>query len=361
MKPLFDFGMSQEDAFSEQASLNLQSNDRLLCIASAGEIPLNLASMNKDLHADAVDISMEQLILCRLKLVTALVIGAPENAAFLGYMKMDQEQRLKIFEKLLPLLESADQLFWKQNIYAIKKGVINYGRFEMFLQKLRVFAQLIIGRRNLNNLINCSTIRQQEEIFEKKIAKRKALRILFTICFHPKIYTNRGLKKQGLIHASGRSGEIFYNKFRLLCTGSRASENYFLQYFLLGACKTGAIPEYLKNENREILRKNSSCLSFSQLSIQDALVSSPGSCYNKIHLSNIGDWMSVEDFRDLLNTIHEKVPKNGKISYRYLQKNHFENPLYANFWINESMSTDLERKDRFPFYSLLPVSFYEQF
>src|SRR4030095_15339795 len=118
MKPLFDFGMSQEDAFSEQASLDLQSKDRLLCIASAGEIPLNLASMNKDLQADAVDVSKEQLILCRLKLMTALMISAPENAAFLGYMKMNEEQRLQIFERLFPFLETADQLFWKQNIHA---------------------------------------------------------------------------------------------------------------------------------------------------------------------------------------------------------------------------------------------------
>ena len=357
MKPLFDFGVSQEDAFSEQESLDLQSKDTLLCIASAGEIPLNLASMNKDLHANAVDVSREQLILCRLKLMTALTIGAPENAGFLGYMKMDQERRLEIFEKLCPLLENADQLFWKQNIKAIKKGVINCGRFEMFLQKLRIFAQLIIGRKNLDSLINCSAIRQQVEIFDRKIAKRKALKVLFKVCFHPKIYRNRGLKKQGLIHASGRSGEIFYNKFRTLCTGSIASENYFLQYFLLGACKANAIPEYLKKENREILKSNLSCLSFSQLSIEEALVVSPFYRYNKIHLSNVGDWMSVESFESLLNIIQKKVPKNGKLSYRYLQKNHFQDRLYEDFRINDLLSAELERKDRFPFYSVLPVSF----
>jgi S-adenosylmethionine:diacylglycerol 3-amino-3-carboxypropyl transferase len=94
MKPLFDFGISQEDAASEETMLNLEQGDQLLCIASGGEVPLNLLCSGKSIKIDAIDISESQLALCRLKLLAALHIEAPANAAFLGYSQMERRSEV---------------------------------------------------------------------------------------------------------------------------------------------------------------------------------------------------------------------------------------------------------------------------
>src|SRR5437588_7063013 len=105
MKPLFDFGISQEDAFSEQRILEVRTGDKILCIASGGEIPLNLLCMNQDILVEAIDISEYQLALCRLKLLSALYIDPSLNTGFLGYSAMAKKIRREIFDSIImPLL-----------------------------------------------------------------------------------------------------------------------------------------------------------------------------------------------------------------------------------------------------------------
>ena len=84
MKAAYDFGLSQEDYQTEQAVLDLQPGDRLLCIASGGEVPLNLLCSHRDVDITAVDISAAQIHLCRLKLLAALRFSFPLNCFFLG-------------------------------------------------------------------------------------------------------------------------------------------------------------------------------------------------------------------------------------------------------------------------------------
>jgi S-adenosylmethionine:diacylglycerol 3-amino-3-carboxypropyl transferase len=57
-KYIYDFGVSQDDPQSELKTLELTQGDRVLCIASAGEVPLELlANSDQSITIDAVDIA----------------------------------------------------------------------------------------------------------------------------------------------------------------------------------------------------------------------------------------------------------------------------------------------------------------
>lgn len=61
---LYDFGLSQDDPLSELRVLHLREGDRVLCIASAGEVPLELLVASPDsVKIDAMDIAENQLFL----------------------------------------------------------------------------------------------------------------------------------------------------------------------------------------------------------------------------------------------------------------------------------------------------------
>jgi len=45
MKYLYNFGITQDDVQTERKALDIKDGDHLICIASAGEVPLNLAFM----------------------------------------------------------------------------------------------------------------------------------------------------------------------------------------------------------------------------------------------------------------------------------------------------------------------------
>lgn len=358
MAILFDFGISQEDALSEQLILDVKPNDRILSVASGGEVPLSLLSLNENIRICAVDISENQIKLCRLKLISALYLDFPLNGQFLGYAHLAGKIRNQFYGKYIrPHLPESDTIFWDQNLLQIENGVVNAGRFEQYISKMRFIITPFIGKENLLHLINSKNLNEQKMVFNQKIATRKSLQALFRIAFHPAIYKNRGLQEQALIHAGKSTGERFYSKFEDFCTSGLAAENYFLQYFLTGSClNPKAFPSYLQAENKERLLNNSDKLELKTVSFQDALNEKDTGYFNKIHLSNLGDWMNEEDFAQLWKLLNTKCNPETPICYRYLQKNHLQRAGNLDFCINEELSALARQKDRFPFYEILSIT-----
>jgi S-adenosylmethionine-diacylglycerol 3-amino-3-carboxypropyl transferase len=356
MRPLYDFGISQEDPLTELKVLDIGEDDHVLCIASAGEVPLSILCLRPGVKITAVDISETQLILCRLKMQVALQLPFPLNGQFLGYSQLKSATRRSLyFEKIHPELDKNDQAFWLQNMAAIEKGVVHCGRFEGYINHLRKIASLLIGRKNIRELLLCNGIEEQQAFFDKYIASRKAIKYLFRIAFHPSIYKNRGISSKGLMHAKANTGEIFFNKFRNFCTATPAKVNYFLQYTLSGACTTEeAFPAYLHKNNRCVLSTNKDQLLFKLSSLQEELAVNPPATFSKIHLSNIGDWMSKEDFNSLVDTISNSCNNQTILCYRFLQKNHLDT---NNLWSGRYsiVVVNGEQTDRFPFYSILSI------
>jgi S-adenosylmethionine:diacylglycerol 3-amino-3-carboxypropyl transferase len=357
MKFLFDFGLSQEDPLTEQFVLDISPSDSILSLASGGEVPLSLLSLNENIRVVAVDISESQIKLCRLKLTAALKLDFPENGQFLGYAQMDAKTRITIYrEKIRPFLTPGDLIFWDEHIQYILDGIINAGRFEQYIRKMRFIARIFIGGKNLKKLISCRSLDEQAAVFDQNIATRKSLRLLFKVAFHPAIYKKRGLQEQALIHAGKTTGERFYSRFRDFCTGNPAGENYFLQFFLTGTCQNEAsFPHYLQPENKTRLIRNLANLELKTVSFQNALSENPRGHFNKIHLSNLGDWITKEQFAELISLLQNNCLPGTKICYRYLQKNHFRDVVSELFSIDQELSEIAIKKDRFPFYGIVPV------
>jgi S-adenosylmethionine-diacylglycerol 3-amino-3-carboxypropyl transferase len=350
---LFDFGVSQEDPLTERRVLDLKAGDRVLSVASGGEVPLSLISLTDNLHITAVDISQAQINLCRIKLAAALCLGFPENGQFLGFDFMKPQQRIEIYRDVIcQQLTEEETLFWNENLSIVGQGVISAGRFEQYIAKMRFFSNLFIGKRNLQWLIDCPNLEDQKEIFKKYIASRKSLQMLFRVAFHPAVYKNRGLQEKALRHADKSTGERFYRKFESFCTANLASQNYFLQYFLTGRCQTpGAFPHYLQPQNRHRLKNFSDQLQFETISFEKKIREEESGVFNKIHLSNLGDWMSEKEFSDLKDLLLEKCLPGTILCSRYLQKNQFD-AGFAPFIFDEKCSEMAQNTDRFPFYTI---------
>jgi len=361
MRHLYDFGISQEDPLTEFRLLDIQHGDHVLCIASAGEMPLLFSVMQPGISITAVDLAEPQLRLSRIKMQAAIRLPCPQNGEFLGYARMDKKRRIEIYaDTVKQELSQADRDFWDQHVTAIENGVVNAGRFELYIKKLRWIAAAAIGKRNIERLIGCTGIAEQELVFDKHIAGRKSLQYLFRIAFHPAVYKKRGLDAQALQHAGAKTGELFFSKFKSFCTATPARSNYFLHYFLAGGCMTSeALPEYLQEKARLVLADSQSGITWKRTSLQDELnIQKPGT-YNKIHLSNIGDWMSDKEFDDFLGVIGRQCNGKEKMVYRFLQKNHLANRDIADGRF-KAIPVNVEKTDRFPFYSIYSIGGYGQ-
>jgi len=353
-KFLFDFGLSQEDPLTEQLTLEIQPGDRILSLASGGEVPITLAALNDNIRVTAVDISESQIRLCRLKLCAALHIRFPLNGQFLGYGRLSGGNRAALYHaEIRPFLSQEDADYWDGKQSYIRRGIVGAGRFERYLRKLKGVGGMVIGRKNLYALIMAGSLEAQSGVFDKRIATRRILHVLFKVAFHPAIYRKRGLQDQALIHAGKSTGERFYGKFRDFCTSTPASENYFMHYFLIGGCVTeDAYPAYLQPANLERLKRNLDHLDFRVISFQEALQEQPAGYYNKIHLSNLGDWLTESEFESLTAIFREKLTPGTRICYRHLQKNHLKEEGTDLYKTERNLSDRAMRLDRFPFYSV---------
>ena len=356
MDSLFNYGISQEDALTECKALQLIAGDSLLCIASAGEIPLNIAAI-ADVKIVAADILINQIRLCRIKQLAAINCESITAASFLGYMKMHANERERIFNNdIMPGLSEEDREFWKQNIDVVKIGVINSARFEKYIQKVADAGKFLVGKQNLYRLFECDSIEEQKNIFDSKI-NGMLLRGIFRIAFHPWVYKNRGIDPAGLTHSGARNiGEFFFNRFRNFCCNTISRKNYYLQYtFFNGILFPEALPEFLQPSSHVRLLRNIGNIEYSVSSIEKVLETSEPGKFNKVHISNIGDWQSVEKMNELFRLIHDRTFPGARAVMRYIHLNHHVPPTLPDLEADYTLGRTLELYDRYPFYSVVPI------
>ncbi len=358
MASLYNFGLSQEDPVTEIKGLNLMGGDSLLCIAGAGEVPLSLAAL-KNVSVVAVDVSLNQLRLCRIKHQAALCLEPPDAAGFLGYTGIPAVRREMMFKHLIQSgLNPADQDFWQKNMLTVLYGVIHAGKFEQFIGKASLPARMVIGKKNFYRLFACQSTAEQEDVFDRYFA-RILLKTVFKTVFHPRIYKNRGIDSTGLQHhQEGNIGDFFFNRFRSFCCSTPARDNFLLQYvFFRQSLFPGAVPEYLKPENRDRFLQNHHRISFISSTMEDFLSQAQPGQFNKILLSNIGDWMSKEAMAGLFNQIQEKTQPGSRVVLRYIYLDHPVPASAPYLKADHQLGAELIKTDRFPFSSIVPITF----
>ena len=353
---LYNYGLCQEDALTEIQALDLKAGDSLLCIASAGEIPLNIAALN-DVKIIAVDVSAGQLKLCRLKQTAALIFDPVTAASFLGYMNMQADKRENFFRNdILQHLSEDDGKFWIKNLEAVRGGAINSGRFEKYMLKVTGIGRHIVGQKNLYSLFDCDSVEEQKEVFDKRI-NGVIVNGIFRLAFHPWIYRNRGIDPAGLVHSGARNiGEFFFNRFRGFCCNTISRKNYFLQYtFFNKILFKEALPEFLQPEANAYHEKSCSNIEYAESSIEKVLKNSDPGRFNKIHISNIGDWMPKESMTALFRLLRDKTLPGARIIMRYIHLNHRLPDSVPELTADYSLGNGLVINDRYPFYSIVPI------
>lgn len=357
-KYLYDFGVSQDDPQSELRALQLIPGDRVLCIASAGEVPLELlVNSDPSIVVDAVDIAPSQLMLSNLKLRAALTLETDEVARFLGYLPSDKQSRENWFQQIKGELPEQEVHFWQNNAEIFEDGPIHLGRYETYIALFAPLGRMLLGgKHKIRKMFECKTIQEQKTYFDTELRSR-LLKNLFKVMFDRRLYKNKGVSEQGLMHMGKQNlGITFYNKFRDFCTRTPVRENWILQFVLFNqVLHEDALPSYLLANGRKRLRDEYDRLNFIKQSYTEILQNTEAGTYNKFALSNVSDWLSDGEFAELMDLIINKSGTNARGLIRYIHSPGYitEEQLDAIELKNE-WGTELLEQDRFPFYNLIP-------
>lgn len=355
---LYDFGVSQDDPQSELKALDLSPDDCVLCIASAGEVPLELlVNSDPSISIDAVDIAPSQLMLSNLKLQAALSLETNEAASFLGYLPSDERSRKSWYQQIKANLPEQEIQFWQDNPKIFEKGPIHLGRYETYIALFAPLGRILLGGKDkIRRLFECKNIEEQQTYFDTQL-RSGLLKNLFKVMFHRRLYKGQGVAEQGLIHMGKQNiGRTFYNKFRDFCTNTPVRDNWMLQFVLFGQVLfKEALPSYLLSDGRKRLSDESNRLNFIEQSYTEILQHAKAGTYNKFALSNVSDWLSAEDFAELIALIANKSGSGARGLIRYIHSpGYIPDDLQDVVQLNAEWGKQLLEQDRFPFYKLIP-------
>ncbi len=322
------FNSSWEDPAIDRKLLGLNSESDILTITSAGDNILDYL-LDSPRSISSVDLNPAQNALAELKIATFKNSKYDTLFNLFGYGKYsDIEMLLRKLE--LQLSPTAYQ-FWKKkrHYFTSKLPFYHYGTSGLiargFYYHLKFNKKL---RNKVNEMVNCSTLDEQyqlhlelEKILFDNIIAKLLLKNKFTLSF------------LGIPDAQAKLVEVhndYHNMYDFIVGSLRTvfkefplSQNYFWSLYINGQYSKETCPNYLKEENFELLKQNVDNVTLVTDTFFNQLKNSPDNSYSHIILLDHFDWFWEDKDTQLLvwNEIKRVAKPNAKVLFRSAASN----------------------------------------
>jgi S-adenosylmethionine-diacylglycerol 3-amino-3-carboxypropyl transferase len=345
------FGMSWEDPASDRRALTIQPGETLLTVTSGACNTLTLLLEDPG-KIYAVDINPSQSYLLELKRAAVRRLEYDELRAFLGLAPSDQ--RLEIFERLRGDLSEAALRYWTSEAGAVRKGVINAGKYESFIRLFSRFVGVIQGKKRIDGLFRCETLEQQQDYFDKTW-NTVQWRLLFKVLANRRVLAKRGLTADYFKFDDGSSSfpESFLQRARRAMCEIPVESNYFLAQYLLARYRSeDAVPAYLLRENLPVVRERLDRIELVTSPAREWLGRQPDASIDCFSLSNICELMSPDETGRFFVEVARSARPGARICFRNLiVPRGVPESLQSEIELQEELSLDLIARDRSFVYS----------
>jgi S-adenosylmethionine-diacylglycerol 3-amino-3-carboxypropyl transferase len=338
-----------EDADILLSALNIQSSDVCLSIASAGDNTLAMLSQSPA-RVIAVDINPAQIACLELRVAAYRELTHPELLVLIGSSPGDGAYRISLYHRCRSQLSVVTRQFWDEHTTTITQGIGTAGKFERYLSLFRLILPLI---HNQDIISKATTNKTQIErhIFYQTHWNNRRWQFIFKIFFSQFILGRFGRDPSFFDYAQKNVAEHLLQRTAYAMTKINPYNNPYLQWIATGKHLT-ALPYALRPENFEIIRANLDRLEWHCTSIEDLLSNLDCDFINKYNLSNIFEYMSYQNYENLLKKLVRVGKTSARLAYWNLlakrsRPENMKNLLYSH---NEE-ATELYQQDKAFFYS----------
>jgi S-adenosylmethionine-diacylglycerol 3-amino-3-carboxypropyl transferase len=369
----FVYNQIWEDPRVDLQALQLDAKSRVLTISSGGCNALNYLIENPE-SITAVDLNRHHIFLLNLKIAALKSLPEYEDFfAFFGYGKSNET--IENYQNLIALnLDKDTREFWESNSFIgkiahgkrinffRKGGLYEHSRNGYFLRFFHKFSR-ILGCKP-EEMLKAKTPDEQAELYEKYIAPFFDSVLIKTIGKMPVTMFGLGIPPQQYdelkkdLADGGSIIDIYKERAKRMAVEYPIYENYFAWQAFARKYDTEnrqAVPEYLKEENYQGLKKNAGKIRTKIGSITEEIKNQPADAFNRFVFLDAQDWMNAEMMTDLWSAIAEKGEKGSRIIFRTagaaspIEKNLPED-LRAKFVYEEDFSKTLFKQDRASIY-----------
>jgi S-adenosylmethionine-diacylglycerol 3-amino-3-carboxypropyl transferase len=304
-----------EDPSIDRTAFNMKKDDVLFSITSGGCNVLTFLLDNPK-KIIALDISPYQNHLLELKITCFKGFDYKNLLKFIGITPTDDRE--KMYDEIRGLLTGDARNYWDQNLEKINKGIMHCGRYEKYMRLLGRLLNILIGKKVIKQLFLTHKIEDRIDLYDQKwnnfrwkiftkiMLSRKIMSLLFDKAFF------------AYLEDSFSFGDHFALKTEQAFKKLPVRESYFLTYILFGNYSIFALPDYLRPENFDTIRKRVSRIEIITDSCQNYFSSIKDNSISRFNYSNIFEWMSEIDFENLLKETIRVAKDGGIMTYRNL-------------------------------------------
>ena len=346
------YNICWEDPRIDRELLNISSNDHMLMITSAGCNALNYL-LDQPRKITCVDVNPKQSALLELKIA---VLKSTDWDTFYQLFSNGYHRNFKVlyFDLLREYLSVEAREIWDQDyrIFLSGNGLEKAGTSGFFADIMHRYLSLKPNLyQKIMSLAEADTLEEQRSIFteidkqlwtpfSKWLMNQNSIHALLGVPVMQKNMIKREYK--------GDVSEFIRECFHHIFHNLPVQDNYFWRYYITGSFSENCAPEYLKQENFELLKKAVDAINIKTTTISQVL---KADCdFSVCVLLDHQDWMydyaksELEEEWELLL----RLPENTRYLLRSAGKNRSFLPkkaLNELSWKDEPTST-LHKKDR---------------
>lgn len=329
----FVYNQIWEDPRVDLAALELDRSSRVLTISSGGCNALNYLLAGPE-SVTAVDLNRCHIHLLDLKIAAVRSLPKYEDLFDRFGRGRSRKAGSDYLRYIAPNLNRDAKEFWESNTFLgsilfgdrisffSSGGLYAHSRngyFLRFFQRVAAFSGL-----NPAEILEAGSPAEQKAIYEKEIAPFFDTLLVRGVGRLPVTMFGLGIPPQQFEELSsdlngGSVINIFRERVRKLACDFPISENYFAWQAFARRYDTDnrlALPEYLKEENYEILKANIGRISTAVDSVTETIENAPVGTFDRFVLLDAQDWMDAEQLTRLWSAITERSEPGARIIFR---------------------------------------------
>lgn len=339
------YAQNWEDSRLELDALAVTPEDRVLAVAGGGCTVLSLLSRGPR-QLEAVDQSAAQLRVLALKQAAVCALPADGADGFLGGAEC--ANRAEFFVRVCEHLGDPDRRYWLERSALAVSGILDHGRAEQAIASFRrIVRALIHPRRRVEQLFCLETPDDQTRFYHDSWDNRR-WRLLFRLI--RKRTFDRALDPRFYQHVTpGDLGQQLYRRAERCLTELPIRENYFLARMLLGhhLPHPEGRPPYLQPKGVDGVRQHTARLRLHHRGMLEYLRGEPDNSFDKLYLSNIGEWLADPDRLELFQQVHRVSRSGATVCWRALMLDRpLPEVLREQLVVDAKRSVELGCRDR---------------
>lgn len=340
-----------EDADILLKALGVKAGDVCLSVASAGDNSLSLLSANPA-KVIAVDFNRQQIACLELKARAIKFLSYEELLCLVGIRAGD---RLSLYAKLRPHLSEKTRNFFDVQKLDLSRGIGHAGKFEKYFEIFRNAAlPFVHSKETCDALLIKRDSEERRRFFDEQWNTPK-WRTLFRMFFSRKVMGLLGRDPALFQYVQTDVAQAILDRTEYALTALDPSENPYMQWILKGTY-VSALPHYLRRENYEKIKANIDKLELHVGSIESVLEDLPPGTVDKFNLSDIFEYMSMDNYHKLLSSLVLAGRTGGRLVYwNMLAPRSRPEKMAPVLTPHNELAEQLHKEDKAFFYSKLVI------